>query len=96
MKLKLKKISVKPFIFMFSVMNVIAGFFIGAIITVVALVAPADQGPGEIGPWAILVFPIINGLLGLATGAFLTGMYNLLARFKGGIELEFETLEASS
>ena len=93
MKLKLKKIATKSFILIFSVINVITGFILGAVVTVVSLVAPSDQSSGEVGVWAILIFPIVNGLLGLAAGALLTGLYNLLTRFFGGIELEFEALE---
>ena len=80
----------KSFILIFSVMNVIAGFFLGAVVTIVSVTNPADQSAGPLGPWAILIFPILNGVLGLATGAFLTGMYNFLAQYFGGIELEFE------
>ena len=93
MKLKLKKVSVKSFVLIFSTVNVIAGFILGAIVTVISVVAPSDQGAGEIGPWAILIFPILNGLLGLATGAFLTCLYNFVTKFYGGIELEFEPVE---
>jgi hypothetical protein len=85
MKVKLKKIPTKPFIITFSILNVIAGFVLGAIVTLVYIIAPPEQGSQEIGPWAILIFPILNGLLGLATGAFVTGIYNLLAKFFGGI-----------
>ena len=95
MKLKLKKISTKSFVIIFVTMNVIAGFILGAIVTVVSLATPTEQG-SDVGVWAILLFPIINGLLGLAAGAFLTGMYNLLAKYLGGIEFEYEALEESS
>jgi len=91
MKLKLQKISVKSFILIFSTINVIAGFILGSVVTVVSLIAPEEQGAGVFGVWAILIFPIINGLLGLATGAFFTGLYNFFAKRFGGIDLEFET-----
>jgi len=90
MQLRLKKISTKSFILIFSSINVIGGFILGAVVTIASLTSPADQGAGPLGPWAILIFPVLNGLLGLATGAFLTWLYNLLAQFFGGIELEFE------
>jgi fluoride ion exporter CrcB/FEX len=91
MHLKLKKISTKSFILIFSTINVIAGFILGAIVTIASLVAPEEQGAG-MGVWAILLFPLLNGFLGALTGAFLTGLYNLLApRLGGGLELEFES-----
>jgi hypothetical protein len=92
MQLKLKKISTKSFILIFSTMNVIAGFALGAVVTIVSLVAPDEQG-AALGVWAIILFPIINGLLGIATGAFLTALYNFLAQRFGGLELEFESSE---
>jgi hypothetical protein len=93
MQLKLIKISMKSFILIFSTINVIAGFVLGAVVTLISLIAPDEQGAGAVGAWAILIFPILNGLLGLATGAFLTGMYNFLAPRFGGIELEFEATQ---
>ncbi len=93
MKLKLMKISTKSFIIIFSIINVIAGFIVGTMITIMSLAAPDEQSMGPIGPWAILLFPVLNGLLGLVTGAFFTGLYNLLAKYLGGIELEFKNQE---
>lgn len=92
MKLKLKKISIKPFIIIFSIINVIAGFLLGAVVTVVTILSPQEQDSG-VGVWAILLFPILNGILGSLASLLLTGMYNLLATKLGGIELEFEPLE---
>lgn len=89
MKMKLKKISMKSFVLIFSVINVVSGFILGLVVTVSSIAAPADQASGP-GVWSVLVFPIVNGILGLLAGVFLTGMYNLLTKFLGGIELEFE------
>ncbi len=90
MILKLKKISMASFVKIFATLNVLAGFILGTIVTLISLVVPDEQGPGGVGAWAILLFPVFNGLLGLLTGMFLTGMYNFLVKFFGGIELEFE------
>ena len=93
MKMKLTKISTKSFITIFTIINVLAGFVLGALVTVVSMAVPEEQGAGVIGPWAILIFPILNGFLGLTTGAFLTGTYNFLVKRFGGVEVEFETVE---
>jgi hypothetical protein len=90
MQLQLKKISMKSFILIFSAINVVAGFILGAVVTLASLIAPDEQGSGVFGVWAILIFPILNGILGLVTGSFFTGLYNFLAQRLGGIELEFE------
>jgi hypothetical protein len=92
MNLKLKKMSTKSFITIFSTINVIAGFILGTFVTIGSLLTPNEQG-SALGVWSILFFPIINGFLGLVGGLFLTGLYNLLAPRLGGIELEFETVE---
>ena len=93
MQLKLNKISTKSFIIVFSTINVVAGFFLGAVVSVVSVVAPDEQGMGGVGAWAILVFPILNGIIGVLTGAFLTGMYNFLSQFVGGAIFEFEEVK---
>ena len=92
MKLKLKKISTKSFILIFLTVNVFAGLILGAVVTMVSLIAPDEQG-AAIGAWGILIFPILNGILGVVTGVFFTGLYNFLASRLGGIELEFEAAE---
>ena len=86
------KISTKSFVLIFSIINVIGGFILGALVSVVSLFAPDEQNSG-VGVWAILLFPVINGLLGIATGAFLTAMFNFFAARFGGIELEFEAVQ---
>ena len=91
MHLKLKKISTKSFIQLFAIINVIGGLIVGAIVTVASLLSPDEQG-SAFGVWAVLLFPVLNGILGAVTGAFLTGLYNFLASKFGGIELEFENI----
>lgn len=92
MKLKLTRIAPKSFIKIFTVINIIGGFILGAVVSVVSLLPTDDQNAGAMGPWAILLFPILNGILGAITGAFFTGIYNYLAARFGGIELEFQNL----
>ncbi len=93
MNLKLTKIGTKSFIMIFATINVAAGLILGAIVTIVSVLAPEEQGAGPVGPWAILIFPILNGILGAVTGLFLTWMFNVLAKRFGGLELEFENAE---
>lgn len=92
MKLKLMKISTKPFMLIFAVMNVIAGLVVGALISIVSLMSPSDQN-AAIGVWAVVVVPIMNGVFGLASGFFLTGLFNFLSKFLGGIEMEFNNAD---
>ena len=41
---------------------------------------------------AVIVMPIIYGVLGFIGGIISAAMYNLIAGFVGGIEMEFERL----
>ena len=42
------------------------------------------------GVGAIITLPIVAGIIGLLGGALIACLYNLLARFAGGLELELE------
>lgn len=44
----------------------------------------------SLGPWAIIVMPILNGILYFLTGIVVAFIYNLLANRVGGIELNLE------
>lgn len=93
MKLKLNKISVNTFVLIVTSINVIGGFLLGLVVTVISLIVPNEEDLGGLGPWSILVFPILNGLLALMTTSFLAWLYNILAGRLGGIVLEFEDIE---
>ena len=45
---------------------------------------------GAIGIVAVIVFPIMYGVLGFIAGAIGGALYNLVASVVGGIEIEFE------
>ena len=90
MKVKLNKVAVKPLVFIITGINVIMGFFLGLVVTIVSLVVPNEQDVAGLGPWSILVFPVLNGLLAFMTSMMLAGAYNALAPRLGGIVLEFE------
>lgn len=93
MKLKLNKVSVHSFVLIVTSINVIGGFLLGLVVTVVSLIVPNEEDIAGLGPWSILVFPIINGLLALMTTSFLAWLYNILAGRIGGLVLEFEDAE---
>ena len=53
--------------------------------------APAGGAFGVLfGVGSIILFPILYGVLGLVGGLISALLYNLIARFVGGIELELE------
>jgi hypothetical protein len=74
------------------------GLIIGALVTVFALVgssiaAASEKSPVPLvgvlfGAGAIVLLPILYGILGFVGGLIWSGLYNLAARFVGGVELE--------
>lgn len=92
MIVKIRKISAKSFVFIFTAINVVSGLVLGAVFTISSLLAPAGSASGsEVGgAWAILLFPLFNGLLGLSVGSVLIVLYNLFADWFGGVEMELE------
>ena len=75
----------------FAILGLIEG-------VMVALFAPAAQVamqapvPWEftLGLWAIIVLPLVYLVIGFVVGLIAAAVYNLLAKFVGGIEIEFD------
>lgn len=75
------------------------GVLIGAFVSILALVGIASEtaagGTGALGEMvvgvgAILLFPVIYGVLGAIGGAIGAGLFNLATRAVGGLEIEIE------
>ena len=74
------------------------GLIIGAIFTVVALLGSVigsiatDSGEPLLGilfgVGAIIIFPLFYGLIAFLMGMLVAAIYNLAARFTGGLEVE--------
>ena len=74
----------------------VIGFVVGALFTLFALVGAAAGGSPDpemawmaplFGIAAIVVFPILYGMLAFVMGLVVSGIYNLVAGRVGGIEL---------
>ena len=85
----------------FAVMYGFVGILIGAVFSLVFLftgmAAGSDGLPGGmqspvlslfLGVGSILFFPICYALLGALGGLIMSGLYNLIAKYTGGIEIE--------
>ena len=87
----LKKIGVmsmaKLYGVIFAVMGLIAGIFMGLF---GALLAAFGSAAGGLGLAAIIVLPIIYGIMGFVSGAIGAFLYNLFAGWVGGIEVDLE------
>jgi len=76
------------------------GLLIGVVFSLVALVGAAagslQDSPGGavfglfFGVGAVVVLPILYGLIGFVGGLISAGLYNVVARVLGGIELQLE------
>lgn len=83
---------------MFKLMGflyVFIGLIIGAVVTLIALAGAKPAGGGGalsalFGAAAIVVFPILYGVLGAIAGAIGAWLYNFCARVVGGLELDLE------
>jgi len=84
----------------FGLLYTAMGFLIGLIFSLVALVGAAagglQNGPGRaafgmlFGVGAVVAFPLLYGVIGFVAGLISAGLYNVLAKFVGGIELHLE------
>ncbi len=81
---------------LYAAIGLIVGFIVSAISLIATIVGSAMDSsmgalPGMIfGMGAIFLFPLFYGGLGFLSGLLISGLYNLVTRFTGGLELEFE------
>jgi len=90
MIVRLTKITPKLLALTFMLIHAIIGVIIGSIVAVGSLLNPEAEGIWSWGAWALVLIPAINAVLGFVTGLFLSGAYNLIRQWVGGIELEFD------
>lgn len=74
------------------------GLFIGAIMSLIAILGVAAQG-GQgaegvlLGVGAVIVLPIMYGIGGFIGGGIMAALYNLVASLVGGIKIDFVSME---
>lgn len=73
------------------------GFIVGVIMSFVSIIG-ASLGEPEAGIFgalfgigAIILFPILYGVMGFVGGLISALLYNLIAKWIGGVEIELET-----
>ena len=84
----------------FALVYAILGFAIGGVVSLVAFMGVAAGVFGEtesggalglfFGVGAVIVLPLFYGFCGAVGGLILAGLYNLVAKAIGGIELEVD------
>ncbi len=81
------------------VLYAVMGLLIGLVFSFVGLVAgslgnasdlPAGAMAALFGVGAVIILPIFYGVIGFISGAIAAWVYNLVAQFVGGVELDFE------
>jgi hypothetical protein len=98
---KIKRIGVLSLGKILGIIYALFGFIGGAILSLVAItgISMSNGGAGlgiAFGIGAIIILPIIYGVLGFISGILCGAIYNLAALWMGGIEIEVETISTYS
>ncbi len=94
---RLRSINVVQFALMYGVICAVFGVIVGIIVALAAMVVPTASAMGvpSIGPLAIVLFPIIYAIVlfiyGFVAGLIIAALYNLVAGWIGGVEIQLET-----
>jgi hypothetical protein len=93
----LERVNVLSVAKVMAILYAVLGLIVGAVVSIVALVAGAAAlagGEGHpifgllFGIGSIVFFPILYGLLGAILWSIGAALYNLVSRLTGGIELD--------
>ena len=92
--MKLKRIGVLSLAVFQMIFMAIIGLILGIFSAVIMTSTTSAIGVGGLGAGlgflAIIFFPIIYGIIGFIGGALGALLYNLVAKWIGGIDLEFD------
>ena len=90
MQIKIHKIAVLPFAWMLCFFHAMVGMILGIVVFISTLTSGEEQGWGSLGPWSIIVFPLLNGAFGFLAGMCIAVGYNLFSKKFNGVLLEIE------
>ena len=88
MRKELKRLGPLSVGILYAVMLAIFGLISALIVTLMG--DPAMAGMAEMGALAIVILPLIYGVLGFIMGIISAVIYNLVAGLVGGIVMTFE------
>lgn len=77
---------------LYALLGLIAGAFFSLLAVAGTFAARGDEGAAALffGAGAIIVLPILYGILGFIGGVIIAALYNVVASVAGGIELDLE------
>lgn len=91
---RLTRIDVMSTAKIYALMMAVFGLLLGAMLAIMNYFLPTaaiePEATYKLGWSAIVIFPIIYGLMGFLSGALMAWLYNLLAAKMGGIKLEIK------
>ncbi len=73
-----------------ALFGLVLGLFMGAVGTMAGSIGMGSRF-GAFGFLAVIILPIVYGILGFVMGAVTALVYNLISGWIGGVEMEFET-----
>jgi hypothetical protein len=96
----IRKVGIGSVVKVFGVLYGLLGFVFGAFFAMFALVglgaasASNEDVPGWLGSLfgigAIVILPIVYGIMGAIGGVLMAALYNLVASITGGLEIEVQ------
>lgn len=96
----LKRIGVTSLAKIYGAAGVIVGLVLGVIIAAVGTALGAVKGAvgfgAAFGVLAIIILPIVYGVVMFVLGAVSAFLYNIIAERIGGVELEFDQRKSKS
>lgn len=94
--LELKKVGVLSVGKVLAITYAILGLIFGGFLSLLTLAGAAIGGAEQAGPaifvnlGAIFVLPVVYGAMGFVGGIIMAALYNLIATFAGGVEMELK------
>jgi len=96
-RVRVRRIRARSVFLVALVLYALVGFLIGGTLFVLDLahLVPAVERTGidRLGIWALVVFPVLYGLIGGFFGAVAAILYNAVAAVTGGIETDLDVRE---